>query len=86
VVIPSWRWIARISLRRTIRIFASSADSGSSRSSTCGSIASAGRGRPLLLPPGHLPREAVGAALEVDQLEQLPDALGDLGLRAACAP
>ena len=29
----------------------------------------------LLLAARHLPREAVGAALEVDQLEQLADAL-----------
>src|SRR6187401_2168059 len=41
VVIPSWRWMARISLRRTIRILASSADNGSSSSRTWGSIASA---------------------------------------------
>src|SRR5262245_35025795 len=41
VVMPSCRWIARISWRRTIRIFASSAESGSSSSSTCGSNARA---------------------------------------------
>ena len=38
---PSWRWIARISSRSETRILASSADSGSSSSRTCGSIASA---------------------------------------------
>ena len=41
VVMPSSRWIARISWRSETRILASSADSGSSSSSTCGRTASA---------------------------------------------
>ena len=41
VVMPSLRWIERISSRSDTRILASSADSGSSSSSTCGFGASA---------------------------------------------
>ena len=84
---PSWRWIARISLRRATRILASSADSGSSSSRTCGSNASArARATRCCWPPESWYGIAVAVVGQVDELEQLADPLRDLGPSGACGP
>ena len=69
VVMPSSRWIARISSRSETRILASSADSGSSSSSTCGLRRKrAGQRHALLLAAGQLVRIAVAEMRQLDQL------------------
>ena len=82
-MIPSWRWIERISSRSATRILASSADSGSSSSRTCGlDRERPGERDPLLLAARQLVRVAAALVGQVDHLEQLADALPDLVLRA----
>ena len=83
VVIPSSSWMRRISSRSWTRTFASSAESGSSSSSTRGSIASArASATRCCMPPESWCGIALGRVAEPDELEQLADALA---LRSAFA-
>jgi len=89
VVIPSCRWIARISLRRTDPDLGVEGGERFVEEEHLGFDGERAREcDPLLLAARHLVREAVAAALEVDQLEQLADALvdGGLGLLAHLEP
>ena len=84
VVMPSLRWIERISSRSETRILASSAESGSSSSSTCGLRRErAGQRHALLLAAGELVGIAVAELRQLDEAEHLGDARVDLGLRHA---
>src|SRR2546422_221714 len=78
VVIPSSRWMARISVRSDTRIFASRAESGSSRRRTCGLVgrapAGGGPGRRALEPGDHAARRRLpppGGAEERHELAAL---------------
>ena len=84
VVVPTSSWIRRISSRSCTRTLASSADSGSSSSSTCGCDGQRpGQGDPLLLAAGDLVRRSgPPASPRPDQLEHL----GGPGAGAARRP
>ena len=72
VVTPSSSWMRRISSRSCSRTLASSADSGSSSSSTRGRDGERpGQRDPLLLAAGQLVRVLLDVLGEADQLEQL---------------
>src|SRR5476651_1251104 len=66
------------------RSLASSAASGSSRSSTVGCVTSARDGHALLLPAGELVRIALPEAGETNILQRGVDFGGDLGRRSSC--
>jgi hypothetical protein len=84
VVTPSFCWSERISWRSRTRSRASSAESGSSRRSRPGAVASArARAMPLLLAARELGRELGAAARQADQLQQLVDARRDARLGVA---
>ena len=80
-VIPTSRWRALSSSCISLRSLRSRAPSGSSRSSTVGSVDERpGERDALLLAAGHLPRPASLVAAEADELERLADAARLLGL------